>query len=307
VLSLQKHLIQRFEMEGTASYMNFPIALLWRVFTDVEETLKRVINFVAYKQALKLQYGSIYERMDEACAFFGYYISAPDVHIDFAEEIIRCTPTSPYVNVSINVIRDFYFDSKTDFEVACLLGFCAIKSIIGNKKYAKTNKAFILERMFGDQGIDHDTYEAMDIFNVRNAVAYVNWNGGKVTMKQVEEAVASGQLSVSHTEPVRIKKCNLRAWAVKQGFMPEYSNKSVEMRTLLSGRYQMDKMLYKLQTSWGLRLYSDHSRGFYVSFKLTLEDLVEISLNDKVKVKMKYLAEEKRKAKEYVYRRNRLA
>lgn len=62
--------------------------------------------------------------------------------------------------------------------MACLLGLCAIKSIIGNKKYAKTNKAFILERMFGDQGIDHDTYEAMDIFNVRNAVAYVNWNGG---------------------------------------------------------------------------------------------------------------------------------
>lgn len=303
-------------MEGTASYVNFPMALLWSVFEDVRGKLTNVIILAAYKQAQKLQYGNIYERMSEALAFFGSDLSDPElsdpdvydleVQVQRATNLILYTPKSSYVNLSINVMRDFYFNSKTDFEVACLLGFCAIKSIIGDKKYAKTNKAFILDRMFGNEGIVDDDIEA-DTFSIRDAVTYVKWNDGKATKKQIEEAVASGELTTSHTKPVKIEKCNLRKWAVKHASMPEYFSKTVEMRTLLSGRYQMDKMLYKLQTSWGLRLYSDHSRGFYVSFKLTLEDLIEVSLSDKVKIKMKFLSQQKRMAKAFVLQKNRLA
>ncbi|MBI2721963.1 MAG: hypothetical protein HYX39_07295 [Bacteroidetes bacterium] len=41
-----------------------------------------------------------------------------------------------------------------------------------------------------------------------------------------------------------------------------------------SNEYQTKKIKKALQLSWGLKEYSHYTRGFYVSFKLTLDDLV---------------------------------
>lgn len=50
-----------------------------------------------------------------------------------------------------------------------------------------------------------------------------------------------------------------------------------------STRYRLDKIKEELQNSWGLVYYSHYTRGFYISFKLTIEKLV-------------YEAEKKRKS-----------
>ncbi len=39
-------------------------------------------------------------------------------------------------------------------------------------------------------------------------------------------------------------------------------------------RYHMDKLKIELQDHWGLKMYAQHTRGFYVSFKMNLGDLV---------------------------------
>ena len=39
-------------------------------------------------------------------------------------------------------------------------------------------------------------------------------------------------------------------------------------------RYHLDKLKSELELNWGLKYYSRHTRGFYVSFKLSLEDLI---------------------------------
>jgi hypothetical protein len=41
-----------------------------------------------------------------------------------------------------------------------------------------------------------------------------------------------------------------------------------------NNRYQLDKIKTELQLHWGLKLYGNHTRGFYVSFSMDLEDLV---------------------------------
>ena len=41
-----------------------------------------------------------------------------------------------------------------------------------------------------------------------------------------------------------------------------------------STRYHLDKVKTKLESSFGLKLYGQKTRGFYVSFKLSLIDLV---------------------------------
>lgn len=61
-------------------------------------------------------------------------------------------------------------------------------------------------------------------------------------------------------------------------------------------RWHMDKILLELQTNWSLKLISDHQRGMYVSFSLSLEQLAEKSLINKQKAKIQQLRESKKKA-----------
>ncbi|NVO21696.1 MAG: hypothetical protein HXX13_18495 [Bacteroidetes bacterium] len=46
------------------------------------------------------------------------------------------------------------------------------------------------------------------------------------------------------------------------------------MVTKYQKRYQIDKLREQLQINWGLKLYSYHARGYYISFKLTIEELI---------------------------------
>ena len=54
----------------------------------------------------------------------------------------------------------------------------------------------------------------------------------------------------------------------------------------------------EIQLSWGLKLYSDHIRGMYVSFTKPLEDLAVINELSKKSTKRNELKEQKRLAKE---------
>lgn len=55
----------------------------------------------------------------------------------------------PLPMVNVDSLFDFHDNDKTEFEIAQFLCFIAIKSILGEKKYCKTNKDLILSRMFG--------------------------------------------------------------------------------------------------------------------------------------------------------------
>ena len=41
-------------------------------------------------------------------------------------------------------------------------------------------------------------------------------------------------------------------------------------------RYHIDKILTDLELSWGLRRYSNHSRGMFISYKATIERLAMV-------------------------------
>ena len=62
-------------------------------------------------------------------------------------------------------------------------------------------------------------------------------------------------------------------------------------------RYQLDKIKLELQANWGLKLYANHTRGFYVSFSLPLEQLVMKAELKRKRYKEKQLAEAKNQAR----------
>lgn len=100
-----------------------------------------------------------------------------------------------------------------------------------------------------------------------------------------------------------IKESDLIKWAVKYADMPEPNNSTEQLMQKYSIRYHIDNVLLELQTNWGLKLYSDHSRGFYLSFTKSLEELAVISIEDKAKSKTKILSQERAKAKESALRK----
>ena len=100
-----------------------------------------------------------------------------------------------------------------------------------------------------------------------------------------------------------IQESDLIKWAVKYADMPEPDNSSAQLMQKYSMRYHIDNVLLELQTNWGLKLYSDHSRGFYLSFTKSLEELAVINIESKSKSKAKLLSQEKAKAKEAALRK----
>jgi len=60
--------------------------------------------------------------------------------------------------------------------------------------------------------------------------------------------------------------------------------------------YQARKIKSELQDGWGLITYSRYTRGFYVSFKLTLSELVYEAEKRRRKTKEKHRKEEEKKA-----------
>lgn len=58
----------------------------------------------------------------------------------------------------------------------------------------------------------------------------------------------------------------------------EISELSPEIRRF-HNEYQTKKIKSELRDSWGLKTYSRYTRGFYVSFKLTLEELITVAEN----------------------------
>lgn len=63
-----------------------------------------------------------------------------------------------------------------------------------------------------------------------------------------------------------------------------------------STRRRMDRIILELELSWELKMFSNHTRGMFVSFKLPLERLAQTCEFQKKKYKEKELKEKKKEA-----------
>lgn len=59
-------------------------------------------------------------------------------------------------------------------------------------------------------------------------------------------------------------------------------------------RYQLDKIKTELQTNWNLKYYSFYTRGFYITFDMTLKELITYAEGKKLSVKEEILKAEKK-------------
>jgi len=326
-------------MADDVKYINFPVSLLRGIFDNKRQTLSDIVRYSVYKHSKNnLDYGTEIEKMKNAADFFNLHFTHGDEPknsenalkdaIEDGKRVENSMKVSS-ANCSLNlkIFWDFYEKEKSEFEIACFCAFCAIKSVIGNKEYAKSNKSLIISRMFGKSGKKDTTVptapkEYSDTLRgYAEASRYLKERHGNTAPSQttVACAVKNGKLkSVECYDDTRnisffsIDKSDLDVWFSewanpvhpRQEMKPQSVALSASLEEKYSRRRQIDKVLRELQENhWGLKLYSDHSRGFYLSFTKELADLAEANLRAKLQTKDIERAENKRKAKEEALKR----
>lgn len=291
-------------MDKKAEYMNFPITILKGAFNDIRGTVDSIMDYATYKHSLGLDFGNESQRMKESANFFNIKFGNIERAMQKAKEIHNSLKKgTPFASVRLKMLWDYYDNPKKEADIAYFCAFCAIKSILGDKGYIKTNKSLIIARMFGL--VDVKSEEAQEkIFSASAARYYLIEKGSHISQTRISDAIKSGELMAEKsTSGYEIKETDLIKWAAKYADMPEPDNLAEQLMQKYSIRYHIDNVLLELQTNWGLKLYSDHSRGFYLSFTKSLEELAVISIEDKTKSKSKILSQERAKAKESALRK----
>lgn len=89
---------------------------------------------------------------------------------------------------------------------------------------------------------------------------------------------------------------NISATSIRREIMEE-RNAEFLARERYHKRYQMDKILNKLEISWGLKRYADHIKGMFVSFTKSLDELATLNIQHKEKTKLEVIKDLKAQAK----------
>lgn len=158
------------------TYFNFPIQLLDGFLKDSDTCLSNILDYAVYQHSLKLELGSEFENFQSSAKFHCVKLGNPEKAFDIGEELYeKYYGKSPHVGLNKNIFWDYYGKNKTEFEKLCLLAFLALKSIIGDKRYCKTNNQFMFSRMDGSvKSIDliHLSPEFYPYIKNKNTINY---------------------------------------------------------------------------------------------------------------------------------------
>lgn len=134
-------------------YYTFPVLLLKDAHGNQRGTFDKIIDYGLYQFATAISESNNQEFDDcfsESFSFFGLKNDNVESILATAITIANSIPDNPpMTSVNAKVILEYYKEAKTEFEITCLCGFAAIKSIIGRKPYTKITNEYFLARMFG--------------------------------------------------------------------------------------------------------------------------------------------------------------
>lgn len=150
-------------------YFNFPITLLKELFEDKDKVLNDILYVALYSHSLKMDSEELYNNSElnkfkSAAKFYGVVLGGSDQDnknkLKRGKALFDSIPTaSPKVGLNISIFWDYYKNDKSEFDIACLSAFLALKSVLGTKPYCKTENAFLWARMSGNSKAMKDISE----------------------------------------------------------------------------------------------------------------------------------------------------
>lgn len=144
-------------------FYNFPIMMMQGVlegWKEKDEFLKDILYFHIANHAQKLEDLNEFEetevqRFKRSAEFWGVSMSGniERSQLRGAELLDEFEKSKVFVGISSEVFWNFYQNDKTQFEWECLAAFLALKSILGNKTFCKSNNALLYARMSGNESV----------------------------------------------------------------------------------------------------------------------------------------------------------
>ena len=139
-------------MRREFTHLNFPIGLLQKAFIDIRSTMNDIMDYAVYVRAISFYHEGKIENSVYKAAHndFGIKLGNPQNSASNGKILFESkTKKAPMTGISKKTCFDFYDNEKTESEIAVLLAYLAIKSIIGTKPYVHITNEFLIARMGG--------------------------------------------------------------------------------------------------------------------------------------------------------------
>lgn len=135
-------------------YLNFPVSLLRDAFIDIRNVMGKIMRYAGYIHTLNLTNGTNTKKMKDAGDFFGITYGSPTVAYEEGREIANgIRGKTPMTGINKGVMFDFYDNPKSQDEIAVLLAFLGIKSMLGKHPFLCITNRFLIARMGGYSSI----------------------------------------------------------------------------------------------------------------------------------------------------------
>lgn len=137
--------------EDKTKYLNFPIFLIEDLIINKKHSLSNILYCGIFSHSLKLDFGDDYEMfLSSAAKYFKVNLKGDKQNkFTIGKDLYYKNTSFPTAGISIDVFWDYYDNEKSEFDLACLTAFLALKSIIGTKPYCKVTNGYLWARMCG--------------------------------------------------------------------------------------------------------------------------------------------------------------
>lgn len=211
-----------------------------------------------------------------------------------------------YLNFPIPMLKELPNDSKKFFDDAFDIGvYQYSKTLTGSdeKRYTDSLKFFnitqvnLKNRISNAKSILQRMPEKYPFVGIEKEMLFDFYKNYKTEFEIICLSAFLGIKSILGKKPYdKTNKDMVRARMFGYNSPKDLPSKLTALQKKYDARRQFDKVLNELQINWHLKILSNHNRGFYLSFDLSLDQLAEIIEKSKQQTKIQQLNEAKKKA-----------
>ena len=140
-------------------YIQFPLFVLRNMHQDFDKTLEYIMAYGVYHKSMEhgrtddidmrvgLNYLDLPQETDEV--LFKWKLDAIKIDERYKEIKTYKGENYPMPNVKVQLLKELSKETKTPKQLDEFLGYLSIQSLLGKKKWIKTNNKHVIARMMG--------------------------------------------------------------------------------------------------------------------------------------------------------------
>jgi hypothetical protein len=140
---------EQHDQKSKAEFINVPIQLLSGFIDDTRLSIRDIYHYSLYAQFVKLDKGSDKEKYRRACEWLNFQELDREENLRHGKVLFERYLNSPMTGIERSLYTEYNKHEKSEFDKACFLAFHALKSIVGNKTFQKTDNKLLWARMDG--------------------------------------------------------------------------------------------------------------------------------------------------------------